>query len=452
MNKRIDEYLNKISKFSLDEIDYDYIYRELICYNNRNIDDCVMDTLRVFTEMVNNDKKYINMDNDSLLISNTSGFVNGKRIIKLGIFNKLDNVIFNIDSIISYCNKKRISFFGKLNNYDNVGYLEINVSNIDDSMLLIDYINNKLGKNLYSVNPLFFSVGCVMVSLDSEYSYIEIMSSYLYRFIMDMKRFCLNVDYNNFKSYMLDNYYKIDNQIDMYRYVDFNTKGISLSKFFANLDEVTNMIMYLFNGNDIDEFKEYYCKLNRKNSKNVNKYLDYDNIDGCCCLFEELVLVMYLNYGEDYTRDNIIKYMNSGKVDYITRKNNLRRKIMAEKRFIIYLMSIDLDKKIDKIINNIKFEKKKKILEDVCKCVFLNYIDRNVNYSKIQVARCLIRMSYGDYSTVTRCGNARKLAMDNIDSDEIVKLIKMTLEIDRVCVESELYELYADYIERLCVC
>ena len=59
-------------------------------------------------------------------------------------------------------------------------------------------------------------------------------------------------------------------------------------------------------------------------------------------------------------------------------------------------------------------------------------------------------MSYGDYSAITRSNDARKNAIENIDSIDIIRLIKYSLCIDTFVKEEELFELYAEYIERLC--
>ena len=161
---------------------------------------------------------------------------------------------------------------------------------------------------------------------------------------------------------------------------------------------------------------------------------------------------MYLNYGDEYTKESIINYRNSGKGDYITRKDNLRKRITSCKVFGIYLCNISLEAEIDKLLDKFKFENKVKILENICKEVYLNYIDSdNKNVGKIQVARCLIRMQYGDYSTITRNNGIRKLAIENINSFDIIKLIKSGLGIVDVVKEEELYELYAEYIEDICI-
>ena len=452
MNKKIEEYLKVLRKFSIEDLSYDIIYKELICHENINLNGCVKDVLRVFTDMIETDERYINLSGDSILISNTDDSFDTGRKIRLGIFNKLECVVSNIDSLLVFCNKKKIKFRGKLENYDNVGYLELEINDVEEAIKVIDYVNSKLSSNIYSVNPLFFSVSNVMVSLNGKYSYIEILSMYLYRFILKMNEYKMDIDYVNFKTFILENYYMINNHVDMYQYIDLNVRNIKLSSFFSNIDEVTNIIVYLFNGNDYDDFKEYYRKLNRKNSKINNKYLIYDDVDSCTSLFEELVNNMFFNYGEEYTRESVINYMNTGKSDYITRKDNLRKRVMDNKVFMIYLRKISLVDEIDRLIGLCKIEKNGKILEEVCKTMYLNYLDHdNQCLGKIQVARGLIRMQYGDYSAITRNNNARRMAIENIVPTEVVSLIKYSLGIEHVKKEEELYELYAEYIENICI-
>lgn len=449
--KKMDSYLKLFNKVSIEDLSYEYIYKELICHENRNVNGCVKDILRIFADMIDTDKKYIKLVDNKIVISNIDEIDYSKKKIELSIFNKLDNVHKDLDMLINYCNKKKIKFSGKFEVYDNVGYLSMLFTDIDGVLMVIDYVNSKLNKNIYNVNPLFFSSGDVMISLDCEYSYIEILSMYLYKFILKMRELKLDVDYSNFKDYMVDNYFKIDNQIDMYQFLEFNNRDIKLSKFFRNIDEITNIIIYLFNGNDYDDFKDYFRKLSRKNGNISNKYEIYDNMDECSILLEELVKNMYFSYGDEYTKESIINYMNTGKGDYITRKDNLRKRVMNSKVFMIYLRKINIEIEIDRLIDMFRFEKKVKILENICKEIYLTYLDDDNNIGKIQVARGLIRMQYGDYSTITRNNNARKMAIENIDSLEVIKLIKSSLGIDSVKKEEELYELYAEYIENICV-
>ena len=60
-------------------------------------------------------------------------------------------------------------------------------------------------------------------------------------------------------------------------------------------------------------------------------------------------------------------------------------------------------------------------------------------------------MGSGDYSSITRKNDARKIAIDNIKPNEVLRLIKSSLGIDYVRKVDELYELYANYIEKICI-
>ena len=161
---------------------------------------------------------------------------------------------------------------------------------------------------------------------------------------------------------------------------------------------------------------------------------------------------MYLNYGEDYTRINLNNYLKTGNNEYITRKDDIRKRVISSNLFMIYLHQIPVDEKINQIIDSCKIEKKKKILEDACKETFKSCCnDLNKDSGKTQVAIGLIRMESGDYSGITRKNDARKIAIDNIKPNEVLGLIKSSLGIVYVRKVDELYELYANYIEKICI-
>ena len=210
------------------------------------------------------------------------------------------------------------------------------------------------------------------------------------------------------------------------------------------MEEITNLIIFSFNGSNFDDFKSYFYKLIKNKKK--NKYSSYDNLDDCYDLFKELVESMYSIHGRDITKNNIKKYMLTSNCDYITRSNNLREKVISSKKFMIFLCKKSIDQEVDKIIDKYEFDKEKDFLEDICKDIYLLSDDRNLG--KIQVARCLIRMEYGDYSTITRNNGLREKAYNGINSKDIIKLIKDSLNIDKEIKLEKLYELYADYIDK----
>ena len=178
--KDINDYLKKYNDLSIEEISYEYIYKDLICYGNMDMNGCIKDIVRVYADMIDKNKDYIELVDDKIIISNVSDNVVNKRLCDISIFIKLDDVHNDIDLLIEYCNSKKIKFNGIFQIYENVGKLVIYILDIENVNMLVNYINNKLSKRLYSANPLLFSCGNVMLSINSEYSYIDIMMMYLY--------------------------------------------------------------------------------------------------------------------------------------------------------------------------------------------------------------------------------------------------------------------------------
>lgn len=451
MTKKIDSYLKSFTNIPLEDLTYDNIYHELICHENSNLRLCSKTIDDIYESLIVEHKSSLKLSNKSLYLFSKRE-LSANYFISLGIFLKLSTITESLDKLITYLHKKKYLYQGNLSIYYNVGYLTLNFQDFDDAKKIIDYLNNRHKEYLYSVNPLFFAVDNVMVSLTMDYSYPEIITNYLISFINEMHTNKQDIDYQNFKIYMLNKYYKLDNQQDMHLFKKYNNQKITLSKFYYNLEVMTNLILYLFNGNDLEEMGDYYKKNTRKSNKILSKYLDYDDLTIYQPLFEELVTTMYESYGETKTKENILAYSKTGQVDYLTRKNNLRKKIVAAKPFLTYLDSLSLNKELTDILSNLSANAKKKILSNACCETFkVCWASSDLECAKVQVARSLIRLSYGDYSMITRNNDARKQVIDNLNTNEIIDIIKNSLEIAHYNSEQELYEVYAEYIEKLCL-
>lgn len=428
----------------LKEYDYDKLYNKLI-YGNDIINNDI-DALFLIYEKIDCGNKNI-IDNKIIICE---GLDNNKDnlLMELNFLVNLENTDNVISELIMYLKKRKIKYIINISLYNNLCDIKINLLDRDYLVKLVDYINDKLGKKIERINPLIFGDEKVGLSCLMDYSYNEILVMYIDKFLKSNK----NINYNSFKKFILDYYFKITNQVSMDNFIEFNKKDILLSRFYKNIEVVTTLIVYLINEKDMEDYNDYFKKLKKEENKNVNTYLEYDDLSYNVELFKELVISMCKKYGLEYCKNSMINYRDTGNKGYITRTNDLRKRVVDAKTFLIYLKTIDLDLEFKNIGEMLEFDNKKKILEDVCKETYMNCNDVDINNSgKIQVARTLIRISFGDYSSVTRCNNARKMAKENIKPDEVVKLIKETLNIDYVKKESTLYELYADYIMNLCL-
>ncbi len=425
--KKINAYLEKINfTNNIDEICQDLFYGKNNCKFNLN---------EIYNNL-KNIKKYDIILSDKLVI-NSSNFEDG-RMVRLGLFVATDDLNLGVIKLVEGLKKRKIKL--KLEVYD-YGYVTIDVVDWDTAIKVIDFINCKMGDVIKEGNPLCFTMGKVMISYNYNYSYLEILANYL--------KIYKNSGNGSFKDYMIKNYYNLENENNLYQYLELNTRNISLGEFFTNLEEMTKLILGVFQDLHYEDYKDYLKQV-KNNKLFKKKYYKYDEWQSEGNLLEELVHEIYCNYGEDKTRESIIKFHDSGNCKYITRKNDLRKKINSSKLFMIYLWKIEIDKELDRLIRIEICKKKSKILENICKENYLNYIDDENVIGKIQVAKGLIRMSYGDYSAITRHNGARKLAIENIDANDVEELIKNSLYITREMEEKEIYLMYAEYIEKLC--
>lgn len=438
--KEINNFFNTIDLFK--NLKYDELYNKLI-YNNINIENAPYLLKKIYKEIsIQNKKK----DNSKIYIEEGIELNSQQKLLEISCFINNNNIIDVLNNIFSYLKKKKIKYAMEIVVKNAVYHLIIYLSDKNDATKIIDYINDKIDKQIEKTNELIFSEDKVAMSFKLEYSYNELLSMYLYKFI----NINIKTTYNDFTKYILNNYFKIINQIDLYQFLEFNKRNIPLSDFLINLEIITTLIVYLINQKDMEDYFDYYNKIKKEESKNKNKYLIYNNLDANKPLFEELIRKMYLKYGDEYAKESILNYKNTGKKIHITRENELRKKIAENKTFMVYLHKIDFDNEYNSVLQQYKIDNDKKILEDICKETYLTYNDyEKKNLGKIQIARTLIRITNGDYSSITRNNNARKIAIENIKPEEVVNIIKSTLQIKQIKKETTIYELYAEYIANL---
>ena len=429
----INKYFTYISD-KIDNINYDAIYDTIVNHDSEPV--------------INYDKNDKSSYCDSINFSNKKKKANQNDILLTIIFN-LKNYVEIVNGICKELNNKKIKYFATFKASVNLGYFTIALDNADNLLDVSDFINIKLSKILCDINPFFFNSNKIIYSFKETYSYSDILVKYLTNFSLIMKKNNKELCFDNFKDYMVDVYFKLEHQVDLYKFLKFNTEKISLNDFFINLEIITTVIMYLFNGNNYIEFIDYYNKINKKNSCLIKKYECYANFDDDKMLLENIVNELVKDHNKDEIIKSLASYKKTAKPDYITRKYDLRKKVMSSKTFLIYLNEINLKEEIEKLVPGAILKNKKEILENVCKDNYKSY-NKKDNLGKVQVIRGLIRMEYGDYTAITRNNDARKIATDKINPKEIMDLIRFTLKSNSDEKENELYEKYADYIERLC--
>ena len=432
-------------------IDIDYIYSYL---NNYEIDNNI-DITYTLNKINNNKYNKINLLDNSLEVISNDYVMDNTIIMNLTIKEK--NIVSIIDKIIKYLDKEKIQYkitiFNKLINNN----ININLTNKLDIFKLSEYINKKINKeDLYQVNPLYINDSKISYNLSTKLSYNYIVSYYIYLFLNEIKDKHI-VTSNEFYSFMLKHSQNINECHDLSNYLELNKEKNNID-YLIDFEIITNELFEVIKRGTLEnifELNDLYNNIEYKD-KLIDKYKSFNDISLNETLLNKIIIAMITKYGYQYTLNSLLEFSKSYNVNLITRTNNLRSEVINSTSFITYLNTINIKDKVD-IINadlGIKEEDLTSdlILENICKETYLSCQNEEKKYSgKIQVARSLIRLTYGDYSGITRTNNARKIAKEKLLPEEIEEIIKISLEKNGYIIESEsdLYELYATHISHI---
>lgn len=150
---------------------------------------------------------------------------------------------------------------------------------------------------------------------------------------------------------------------------------------------------------------------------------------------------------------SLFNYKKTNNISTITRENKLRDKVLLSKTFNDYIKALS-NEELNNLIDKYKKEKiipmsiLSQTLDSICKQTYFSAIDEGYDGQK-QVAVGLIKLSYGDYSGITRGGNSRVQAINNIKPEQVDSIIKYSLKEKGFLNESDkqIYLTYAEYID-----
>lgn len=150
---------------------------------------------------------------------------------------------------------------------------------------------------------------------------------------------------------------------------------------------------------------------------------------------------------------SLFNYKKTNNISTITRENKLRDKVLLSKTFNDYIKALS-NEELNNLIDKYKKEKiipmsiLSQTLDSICKQTYFSAIDEGYDGQK-QVAVGLIKLSYGDYSGITREGNSRVQAINNIKPEQVDSIIKYSLKEKGFLNESDkqIYLTYAEYID-----
>lgn len=433
-------------------IDIDYIYSYL---NNYEIDNNI-DITYTLNKINNNKYNKINLLDNSLEVISNDYVMDNTIIMNLTIKEK--NIVNIIDKIIKYLDKEKIQYKITISNKLINNNVNINLTNKLDIFKLSEYINKKINKeDLYKVNPLYINDSKISYNLSTKLSYNYITAYYIYLFLNEIKDKHI-VTSNEFYSFMLKHSQNINECHDLSNYLELNKEKNNID-YLIDFEIITNELFEVIKRGTLEnifELNDLYNNIEYKD-KLIDKYKSFNDISLNETLLNKIIIAMITKYGYQYSLNSLLEFSKSYNVNLITRTNNLRNEVINSTSFITYLNTINIKDKVDIINEDLDIKEEDLtsdlILENICKETYLSCQNEEKKYSgKIQVARSLIRLTYGDYSGITRTNNARKIAKEKLLPEEIEEIIKISLEKNGYIIESEsdLYELYATHISHIC--
>ena len=229
--------------------------------------------------------------------------------------------------------------------------------------------------------------------------------------------------------------------------VSFLTTINMLEDLDSEINDINNAIS--------EQNKQDTIRIPNVNSTNKTKDNFVNNDED---LLKELITVTIKKYGLSFTINALSRYRSYGSVDSITRENNLRDRVKQSITFKNYINSIDLIKKINEINDALSLQEKdeiqEKMLQNACIDTYYSFYEKEKSVmAKTLLSVGLMGIKNNDYRGITLDNNARLIVMDNIKPEEIINVLKRTLEKSGYEISEkteDLCMLYAMHIEKIC--
>lgn len=416
--------------------------------------------------------------------SETDDAITKVKPIKIYVPLKKEYLEKNVKKIMNFIIQNDIVHCSKLAKKIRADNLVLRVSTKEEADKIINYINSNINKNeMNEYNPFCISEGKVGLAIDGGCSYNSILSKYIAEYIHKCSQTNGQININTFEQYMQESLKKLSNpsSVDYTKFKD--DRYMDDEEFLVDLKEITNLILANIRGQDKEYLYERYNKINNLNNSSYTQEkqtkqskdelvekksperiptVEPQNLQNTkiLAMFNDdqlminLIKTMTAKYGKKDAKILINNYKQTYDPTYITRDNNLRNLVMYSPTFNNYIRKIS-EKQLEDLINKYASENQynqiiENQIENICKSNYFSALEKGYDPQK-QVAVGLIRMTYGDYSYITRANNARSQAQ-NINPKIIAKTIKQFLQDKGYEIQDDrqIYLLYSNYIEYIC--
>lgn len=355
---------------------------------------------------------------------------------------------------------------GKLSRDDQI---VVRVNNREDCEKVISFIENDkyIQEGKKKPNPFSFQERGVAIAFDGGVSYNTGMAYMIEVYLREYLDRVDEIGVNTFIDYCVDYYNKyfvkkedIDKVFDDFR-VDKDVSNVyEMVDYKYCLKLFLNGLSNDFNYNKYEELIENKQKNSYKDAQEFSEYLNKDNYMD---LFNELCKVMLNKYGYEDGSWQIKEFIDTGEGKYITRDNNLRRRV-SNKEFINYIVNYARSNgiTIDSLINmsyqnstpSMFSENNNELLKKGINTTYSYHqklyeqgedIGTGYDYARSAIVRLL---RDGKYNGFTRTDNIRIQIENRISREEACKLVINELGLDGLD-DHNLFDIADQYLDRI---
>ncbi len=357
---------------------------------------------------------------------------NGSDAIKMYIPLDSMHVEKGANIIFDYLAQNNIAHLSKIGKHIRFDNIVVRLKHDQDAVDLFNFIQEQpyIKEGLIDANPFAFHIGNIAFASDKKLSYNHTLTQFLTNYVDTRKREgnLNNININDFLNYgkkyyqeRFMNYEKIEDTMH-----DFMDDKSFNEEDFVNVKEILDLFLASSNPNfsfhdylnhyhkisDQDSFYEEVRKVKEKRKQEKEARDSHlKNIDS---ILLNMIDTVSKQYDQQYAYSVLNEFLRSGKLQYLTRENNVRRS------FIEYGLFESLPKilrennaSINEYCDRLLAKRKERILEDA---VVANYQKYQAEYERGNSEVTGKQMAYSglamlvkdkDYNGFTRSNNAR---------------------------------------------
>lgn len=391
---------------------------------------------------------------------------NNFNFIKLSISLDNEHLDLGIKQLFNFLEENNIKHCSKvsMNNISNNVIVRVRIKEDADKISKYILNNNYLKEGMREVNPFSYSINNIAYESDGLLSYNKILSEVIASYINHINKSNIYNEaslqsFRLFLNEIYQNYFINKRDINKLK-EEFNSNNILNNKFkdeyeyIANYMEVFELIISSMNpNNNIDNFYNYYSNICSKDIKRKRYNSIKNNNINIDKLVVKMVIEMIKKNGLFITIKRLEKYINTKNIYFLNRKV---RKIIIEKDIDLYNYLKDED--IEQFVNDVKDNKlkerknkKEECLLYVSKLTYKKYVETGKNVNQLVYA--LMNIKNNDYSGFTNINGARQMLSLYVKPEELEDIINNILSLNGYVLneESNIFELYNDYIKRLII-